>query len=87
MPPREDGNPINGTLNLSLASLRRHYDFVVKCSFHKRVARDAGLTLSQFALAWALRLDNVAAAIIGASRPDPALFEEAEHILAKVSAR
>jgi 1-deoxyxylulose-5-phosphate synthase len=63
------------------------------------VARDAGLTITQFALAWVLRLDNVAAAIIGASRPaqveenarasghkvDPALFHEAERILAGVS--
>ncbi len=64
------------------------------------VARDAGLTLTQFALAWVLRLDNVTAAIVGASRPqqigenakasghkvDPALFREAERILAGVSA-
>jgi aryl-alcohol dehydrogenase-like predicted oxidoreductase len=34
------------------------------------IAEDAGLTLSQLALAWVLRKDNVAAAIIGASRPE-----------------
>lgn len=65
----------------------------------KPVARDAGLSIAQFALAWVLRLDNVASAIIGASRPgqieenakasghkvDPALFHEAERILAGVS--
>lgn len=65
------------------------------------VAKDTGLTLSQFALAWVLRLDNVAAAIIGASCPEqieenarasgcvvaPSLFEEAEHILAKAPPR
>jgi aryl-alcohol dehydrogenase-like predicted oxidoreductase len=34
------------------------------------VARDAGLTMSQLALAWVLRQENVAAAIIGASRPE-----------------
>jgi aryl-alcohol dehydrogenase-like predicted oxidoreductase len=34
------------------------------------LARQAGLTLAQFALAWVLRQPNVAAAIIGASRPD-----------------
>lgn len=33
------------------------------------IAAEAGLTMAQFALAWVLRLDNVAAAIVGASRP------------------
>jgi aryl-alcohol dehydrogenase-like predicted oxidoreductase len=33
------------------------------------LARQAGLTLAQFSLAWVLRQPNVAAAIIGASRP------------------
>jgi aryl-alcohol dehydrogenase-like predicted oxidoreductase len=34
------------------------------------VADAAGLTMSQLALAWVLRQDNVAAAIIGATRPE-----------------
>ena len=34
------------------------------------VADGAGLTMSQLALAWVLRQPNVAAAIIGASRPE-----------------
>ena len=34
------------------------------------LADDAGLTMSQLALAWVLRQENVAAAIIGASRPE-----------------
>ena len=34
------------------------------------IAGDHGLTLAQFALAWVLRQPNVAAAIIGASRPE-----------------
>jgi 1-deoxyxylulose-5-phosphate synthase len=34
------------------------------------VAEGAGLTMSQLALAWVLRQGNVAAAIIGASRPE-----------------
>jgi aryl-alcohol dehydrogenase-like predicted oxidoreductase len=59
------------------------------------IAARAGLTLSQFALAWVLREPNVASAIIGASRPeqidenaaasghdvDPALFAQAEALL------
>ena len=62
----------------------------------KPLALEAGLTLSQFALAWVLKEPNVASAIIGASRPeqveenaaasgarvDPALFAEAERIVA-----
>jgi aryl-alcohol dehydrogenase-like predicted oxidoreductase len=62
------------------------------------LARQAGLTVSQFALAWVLRLPNVAAAIIGASRPTqieenvraagagvPAeLFEAANQIMEKI---
>ncbi len=65
----------------------------------KPVAQKAGLTLTQFSLAWVLREPNVASAIIGASRPeqvdencaasgakvDPALFAEAEKIVAGVA--
>jgi 1-deoxyxylulose-5-phosphate synthase len=36
----------------------------------KPLAAEAGLTIAQFALAWVLREPNVAAAIIGASRPE-----------------
>src|ERR1700677_96353 len=36
----------------------------------KPLAAEAGLTLAQFALAWVLRQANVAAAIIGATRPE-----------------
>jgi 1-deoxyxylulose-5-phosphate synthase len=62
------------------------------------LAAEAGLTLAQFALAWVLREQNVAAAIIGASRPEQvdenvaavgrdvpvALFEAAERIIGRV---
>jgi aryl-alcohol dehydrogenase-like predicted oxidoreductase len=67
----------------------------------KPIADKAGLTLTQFALAWVLRLSNVASAIIGASRPeqidenagasgrevDPSLFQEAEQILSGAAVR
>lgn len=36
----------------------------------KPLAEEAGLTLSQLALAWVLQNDNVSAAIIGATRPE-----------------
>ena len=59
------------------------------------LAAQANVTLTQFALAWVLRQPNVAAPIVGASRPaqvdenagasgvkiDPALFKEAERLL------
>jgi aryl-alcohol dehydrogenase-like predicted oxidoreductase len=61
----------------------------------KPLAQRAGLSVSQFALAWVLREPNVAAAIVGASRPEqveenagasgqaiPAeLFQEAETLI------
>jgi aryl-alcohol dehydrogenase-like predicted oxidoreductase len=67
----------------------------------KPLAREAGVTLAQFSLAWVLREPNVASAIVGASRPeqlddnaaasglvvDPALFAKAEAIVAGVSRR
>jgi len=64
------------------------------------LAEEAGCTLAQFALAWVLREPNVAAAIVGASRPDqvsdnakasglvidPALFTRAEAIVGELTA-
>jgi aryl-alcohol dehydrogenase-like predicted oxidoreductase len=65
------------------------------------LAAEAGLTMSQLAIAWALRLPNVSAAIVGASRPeqvtenaqasgvtvDDALLERIDEILDPVVAR
>jgi len=62
----------------------------------KSLAAKANLSIAQFSLAWVLRQPNVASAIIGATRPeqvdenaaasgvsvDPALFADAEKILA-----
>ena len=62
----------------------------------KPIVAEAGCTMAQFALAWVLREQNVASAIVGASRPgqlddnaaavdlniDPALFAQAEAVLA-----
>jgi len=62
----------------------------------KPLADQAGLSIAQFAVSWVLREPNVAAAIIGASRPDqideniaasgqtisPELFTKAEQLIA-----
>jgi aryl-alcohol dehydrogenase-like predicted oxidoreductase len=67
----------------------------------KPIAAEAGLSLAQFSLAWVLREPNVASAIVGASRPaqveenaaasgaqvDPALFAQAEAIVAEATGR
>jgi aryl-alcohol dehydrogenase-like predicted oxidoreductase len=64
----------------------------------KPIAAKAGVSLTRFSLAWVLREPNVASAIVGASRPeqleenagasglsiDPALFAEAEAIVAEL---
>jgi aryl-alcohol dehydrogenase-like predicted oxidoreductase len=64
----------------------------------KPLAREAGCSLSQFALAWILREPNFASAIVGASRPEqlaetaaasglavsPELFHKAEVIVSDV---
>ena len=64
----------------------------------KPLAREAGVSLTQFALAWVLREPNVASAIVGASRPeqleenagavdvtiDSELFDRAEEIAAGI---
>jgi aryl-alcohol dehydrogenase-like predicted oxidoreductase len=65
----------------------------------RNVAQEAGVSLAQFALAWVLRKEEVASAIIGATRPAqveenaaaayleiaPELFQRAEDLLAAVS--
>lgn len=66
----------------------------------KSLAAEAGCTLAQFSLAWVLREENVASAIVGATRPqqldenagasglsiNPSLFERAERILSAAHA-
>ena len=65
------------------------------------IADEAGLSMAQLALAWVLRQPNVAAAIVGATRPEqvhenvaaagvelpPDVVEAAESALADVAVR
>ncbi len=45
-------------------------DVLTRVQKLKPVADDAGLTMAQLAVAWVLQNDNVAAALVGASRPE-----------------
>ena len=74
-------------------------DILEKVQRLKPIVAEAGCSMAQFALAWVLREPNVASAIVGASRPsqlddnaaavdlviDPALFAQAEAIVAPLS--
>jgi aryl-alcohol dehydrogenase-like predicted oxidoreductase len=81
------GQPIQSWLRLGILDMVQRL---------KPLAKEAGCSLSQFALAWVLREPNVASAIVGASAPeqveenaaasglaiDPNLFRQAEAIVA-----
>jgi aryl-alcohol dehydrogenase-like predicted oxidoreductase len=45
-------------------------DLLTRVQQLRPVADDLGLTMAQLAVAWVLQNDNVAAAIVGASRPE-----------------
>jgi aryl-alcohol dehydrogenase-like predicted oxidoreductase len=45
-------------------------DVLTRVQALRPVADEAGLTLAQLAVAWVLQNDNVAAALVGASRPE-----------------
>jgi aryl-alcohol dehydrogenase-like predicted oxidoreductase len=45
-------------------------DILTRVQQLKPIAQDAGLTMAQLAIAWVLQNDNVAAALVGASRPE-----------------
>jgi 1-deoxyxylulose-5-phosphate synthase len=68
-PPPADSRARSRDMNRFIGRLlnRRTLEAVQRLT---PVAEQAGLTMSQLALAWVLREENVAAAIIGASRPE-----------------
>jgi aryl-alcohol dehydrogenase-like predicted oxidoreductase len=45
-------------------------DILTRVQRLRPLAAEAGLTMAQLAVAWVLQNDNVAAAIVGASRPE-----------------
>jgi len=99
-PPPADSRAANDAGGASNFIARWMQKPVLEAVQHlKPIAAEAGLTLTQFALAWVLREPNVASAIVGASRPeqldencaasgakvDPALFAKAEALVAGLS--
>ena len=100
-PPPSDSRAASASMGAFLSPERLAKPLLEAVDKLKPLANQAGLLLSQFALAWVLRRHEVAAAIIGASRPaqveenakasgakiDPALFLEADRILSTVRGR
>jgi aryl-alcohol dehydrogenase-like predicted oxidoreductase len=97
-PVPNDSRAANDAMN---TAFRRHWleaAVLEAVQALRPLAAEAGLSLAQFALAWVLREQNVAAAIIGASRPEQvdenvaasgrdvpaALFKAAEEIIGRV---
>ena len=92
-PPPKDSRAANDDMNGFIGRLMASevLDAVERL---KPIAAEAGCSMAQFALAWVLREENVASAIVGASRPeqlddnakasglriDAALFKKAEEI-------
>jgi aryl-alcohol dehydrogenase-like predicted oxidoreductase len=68
-PPPADSRAKSKDMNRFIGRLL-HDDVLEAVQRLRPVADEAGLTMSQLALAWVLRQENVAAAIIGASRPE-----------------
>jgi aryl-alcohol dehydrogenase-like predicted oxidoreductase len=72
-PPPADSRAANEHMNMFLESKGRRYrsdDLLAAVQQLIPIADELGITLSQMALAWALRRPEVASAIIGASRPE-----------------
>jgi aryl-alcohol dehydrogenase-like predicted oxidoreductase len=91
-----DSRAANASMNFAFRQAWLQPKILAAVQALKPLADQAGLSLSQFALAWVLREPNVASAIIGASRPEQvvenaaasgadvsaSLFAEAERIIA-----
>jgi aryl-alcohol dehydrogenase-like predicted oxidoreductase len=68
-PPPADSRAASESMGQMMDHLRQD-DVLAAVERLQPVARDAGLSMAQLALAWVLREPNVASAIIGATRPE-----------------
>ena len=72
-PPPSDSRAASQEMNAFMETAGRHYrsDYLLQAVADlKPIAAELGLTMAQMALAWVLRRQEVASAIIGASRPE-----------------
>jgi 1-deoxyxylulose-5-phosphate synthase len=72
-PPPPGSRAASEQMNMFMETAGRHYrsDYLLEAVARlKPIAAEFGLTMAQMALAWVLRRPEVAAAIIGASRPE-----------------
>jgi len=72
-PPPQGSRAANPDMNYTMETNGRHFrsDFLLAAVDQLNpIAADLGLTMTQLALAWILRLPEVSSAIIGASRPE-----------------
>lgn len=69
-PPPEGSRAADPRQNMFLNQGRLDNAMLEKVQRLEPIAKQAGLTMAQLALAWCLRLSNVASVIIGASRPE-----------------
>ena len=73
VPPPPDSRAANPEANFTMETLGRRFrsDLLLDAVQRLRpIADDLGLTMTQMALAWVLRREEVSSAIIGASRPE-----------------
>jgi aryl-alcohol dehydrogenase-like predicted oxidoreductase len=68
-PPPEDSRAASDEMNWAMDRYRSD-ELIEAVQGLRSVAEQAGLEMAQLAIAWVLRQENVASAIIGASRPD-----------------
>lgn len=99
--PPPSGSRATGGAGATFIARLLNDDVLAAVQDLRPIAADADLTMAQLAVAWVLQNDNVASAIIGASRPeqvrenvkaagvtlDPALFKRIDDVLADVIQR
>ncbi|WP_235609187.1 aldo/keto reductase, partial [Frankia casuarinae] len=99
--PPPAGSRATGETGSTFISRLLRDDVLTAVQELRPIAADAGLSMAQLAVAWVLQNDNVASAIIGASRPeqvrenvkaagvtlDTALLDRIDDVLAEVVTR
>jgi aryl-alcohol dehydrogenase-like predicted oxidoreductase len=69
-PPPEDSRAASEEMGSSIQRFLRDEDLLAAVQRLRPIAEQAGLTMARMAIAWTLRRPELAAAIVGASRPE-----------------